>query len=278
MAHPPWLYPLPRWFREDHGDEVVELYRARLARAPGRWGRLRVRVKTGADVVATAWALRRSGRTRLERGRGRRGGGTTMDALLQDLRQTVRHLLRAPGYTLGALGLLALGIGANATVFSVVDVLLFRPMPWGDAERVVYVYQDSDDGEPSSTSFPAYLDMATSEVFESVAATVPWSARWETDDGPVDASVEYTTASFAEVAGRAPSRGRWFGPEHDQVGNGFAAIVSWPTWVSRFGADPDVVGRTIRLNGQPVPIIGIGPRELSGGFPPFVTDFWLSIS
>lgn len=201
-----------------------------------------------------------------------------MDSIIQDLRQTVRHLVRAPGFTLGAVALLAVGIGANTTVFTVVDALLFRPPPWGDADRVVHVYQDSDEGEPNSTSFPAYRDMTESDVFASVAATAPWSVTWERTDGRVEVDVEFATAGLLEVLGLSPDRGRWFDPEHDRVGNAFVAVVSWPTWVSRFGADPDVVGSTVRLNGQPVTILGVGPRTLPSSFPPFVTDFWLSIS
>ncbi len=83
------------------------------------------------------------------------GGGHRMETLLQDLRYAARHLLRSPVFTLGAVALLAIGIGANTTVFTVVDALLFRPPPWSHPERVVHVYQDSDDGEPSSSSYPA---------------------------------------------------------------------------------------------------------------------------
>ena len=201
-----------------------------------------------------------------------------MHAVLQDLRHTLRSLLRAPGFAVGAVVLLGLGIGANMTVFSIVDAILFRPPPWGDASRVVHVYQDSDDGEPSSTSFPAYRDMTGVEVFSAVSATTPANATWESNDGPVPVDIEFSTASTMEVMGLSPSRGRWFGPEHDQVGGGYAAVVSWPTWTTRFGSDPEVVGRTIRLNGQPVTVIGVGPRGLPSSFPPFVTDFWLSIS
>ena len=201
-----------------------------------------------------------------------------MDGLKQDLRQTLLRLARAPLFTVGAVALLAVGIGANTTVFALVDALLFRPVPWEDAERVVYVYQDSDDGEPSSTAFPAYRDMAESDAFAYVGASSPESATLEADQGPVAVDIEYVTASYLDVLGLVPARGRWFGPEHDRVGSEFAAVVSWPTWVSRFGADPDLVGRSVRLNGQPVTVIGVGPRDLPGSFPPFVSDFWLSIS
>ena len=280
------LRAFPSWFLEEHEAGMVELFQTRLRRASTVRQRLRVWARSVVDVLRSAWSVRRwrsgglpdpTGRERADDfARGRRG--SRVETLLQDVRQTIRTLLRAPGFTVGAVALLAVGIGANSTVFSLVDSLLFRPLPWGNPEEVVYVYQDSDDGEPSSSSFPAYRDMTESDVFAHVGATSPSSATLEGSDGPVDVSTEFTTASFMDVLGLSPARGRWFSPQHDQVGSELTAVVSYPTWVSRFGSDPGMVGSTVRLNGQPVTVIGVGPQNLTGSFPPFVTDFWLSIS
>ena len=103
----------------------------------------------------------------------------TLGTLSLDIRYAVRRLLRSPAFTLGAVALLAVGIGANITAFTVVDALLFRPPPWNHPEEVVHVYQDSDDGEPSSSSYPATRDMAASDVFAAVTAMTPASAAWE---------------------------------------------------------------------------------------------------
>jgi len=201
-----------------------------------------------------------------------------METLLQDLRYAARHLLRSPVFTVGAVALLAIGIGANTTVFTVVDALLFRPPPWSHPERVVHVYQDSDDGEPSSSSYPATRDMARSDVFASVAATTPSSATWEGPEGLQQVSTEYTTSTYMDVLGLSVQRGHWFGPEDDAVGGAPVAVVSAAAWHGLMGGDLDAVGRTIRLNGQPVTIIGVGPERLTGTLTPLVTDFWLSIS
>jgi predicted permease len=202
-----------------------------------------------------------------------------MDTLLQDTRYAVRRLLRSPVFTLGAVALLAVGIGANTAVFTVVDALILRPPPWAEPERVVHVYQDSDDGEPSSNSFPATRDMATyTDVFADVAATTPSSAAWEGPDGAEPVATEYTTSSYMRVLGLEVQRGRWFGPEDDVVGGPPVAVVSAAAWRARLGGDPDVVGRTIRLNGQPVTIVGVGPERLTSTVTPLLTDFWLSIS
>lgn len=201
-----------------------------------------------------------------------------METLSQDLRYAARRLVRSPVFTLGAVALLAVGIGANATVFSLVDALLFRPPPWERPEEVVHVYQDSDEGEPATSSYPATRDMAASAVFADVAAFTPSSASWEGPDRPVDLATEYVTASYLRTLGLSVQRGRWFDPEHDAPGGEAVAVLSAHAWRSRFGGDPGVIGRSIRLNGHPVTIIGVGPERLTGSYTPLATDLWLSIS
>ncbi len=258
----------PRWFREAYGDEMAALFGARLSRSRGVVDRVHLWWRTLKDAGSTALALH-----------GREDeGGLRMETLRQDVRYATRHLTRSPVFTIGAVALLAVGIGANTTVFTVVDSLVLRPPPWSHPEEVVHVYQDSDDGEPSSSSYPATRDMARSEVFTAVAATTSSSATWEGPDGPEPVATEYTTSTYLEALGLAVQRGRWFGPEDDAVGTAPVAVVSAPAWRARFGGDPGVVGRAVRLNGMPVTIIGVGPEELTGTYTPIVTDFWLSIS
>lgn len=265
----------PRDFREEHATGMMELFRDRMERARGPWARLRLWAWVAGDTLTNAWALRRRGHTRRREREGR-----TMESLLQDIRYAVRGLVRAPGFTLTAVALLAVGLGANVAVFAVVDSLLFRPLPWDDPERVVMVYQDSDDGDPSSSSFPAYRDMADSDVFAAVSAYSPafYPPVWTGPDGPVELDAEYATASYLEVVGLRPLRGRWFGPEHDVPGGPPAAVVSERMWRTMLGSDPGIVGRTLQLNGQPVTVVGVGPEVLTGSYPPLVTDVWLSIS
>jgi len=260
----------PKWFRQAYGEEMTLLFTTRLERAGGRWTRAILWWRALEDTVRNATVLHRD---------DSEGGGLRMGSLTQDMRYAVRRLVRAPVFTLGAVALLAVGIGATTAVFSLVDALILRPPPWHEPERVVHVYQDSDDGQPSSNSFPATRDMAEyGEMFEGVAATAPWTVTWDGPAGLTPVDVEFTTSGYMHVLGLDVQRGRWFEPEHDVVGGPFAAVVSAAAWRSRLGGDPDVVGRTVQLNGFPVTIIGVGPERLTGTVNPLLTDFWLSIS
>ncbi|HEX7117182.1 MAG TPA: ABC transporter permease [Longimicrobiales bacterium] len=271
------LYPAP--FRAAYGEEMVAFIAGRLERARVRGGRiaaLRAGLRAAADIVRTAVAERFEVRSSIQ---SKRKGDGPMSSMISDLRHAVRRLRATPLFTLSATAILAVGIGLNATVFSLVDTILLQPPPYEDPERIVHIYQDSDYGSPSSTSFPAYREMAAIEgVFSGVAATSSDGAVWETEAGPRNVSVEYATASYFPVLGLRPQRGRWFGPEHDRVGSAMVAVVSHRAWRTLLGGDPGVVGRTIRLNNQLVTIIGIGPADFNGEAGAVVTDFWLSIS
>ncbi len=276
------LYPAS--FRQRYGREVVELYRWRVKRGRvegGALGGAVAWVRASSDLVAGGWRERWSTADLVfaDAPRRRRAGEGTISTIRHDLRDAIRRLMRTPFFTLSATLIVALGIGANAAVFTVVDAVLLRPPPYEDPSRVVHVYQDSDDGEPTSTSYPAALDMATyTDVFSGVAAASYATVTWEAVDGPRRALIEFVNASYFPVFGVNPSRGRWFEPGYDEVGSGNYAVVSHHAWRTKFGSDPAVVGRTIRMNGQPVTVIGVGPEGFNGAGGAFVTDFWLSIS
>src|SRR5690554_3669100 len=123
-----------------------------------------------------------------------------MSSLLQDVRYAARRLRNTPLFTLSAFVILAAGIGLNAAVFSLVDATLFRPTPIADSDRVVHIYQHSDEGFPAASSFPAYRDMAQrTDVFADVAAINLADATWYADEGAHELAVEYATASYFRV-------------------------------------------------------------------------------
>jgi hypothetical protein len=137
----------PAWFREAHGAEMEELFSARRSRVESLGGWIRLWTRTASDALHTWRALRRRPIDPLAR---RTSAGGAM-SLWHDVRYGIRQLARTPIFTAGAFALLAVGIGANVAVFTVVDRLLIRTLPYDRPEEVVYLYQDSDDGQPSAT-------------------------------------------------------------------------------------------------------------------------------
>lgn len=264
----------PRRLRREYGEEIGDFIVGRVRGARGPWAVLGVFWVALRDLAVTWRAeMRRSSiGTRPQRTEAK------LESIAQDLRYAFRRLVRTPAFSLGALAIMAVAIGANAAVFAVVDRMLFRPPPFGEPDQVVRIYQDSDDGQPSSNTFPAYRDMSELTVFQSVGATSPASATLEGDGGQVPVRIEFTTSSFLAAIGREPMRGRWFEPAMDLVGAGNYAVVSHNTWMAKYGGDASIVGRTIRLNRQPVTVIGVGPEGFNGAGGFTVTDFWLSIS
>ena len=269
----------PRAFRERYEPELWELFRyrrdARIAErgrlGPGFW------LFVLRDWAATGWAERRG---TLRRG-GWGGNGTGGDGMMgwiDDIGYATRRLLRAPGFALTALFILVLGIGVNTTAFGFVNALLFQAPPFEDPERVVLVLQDSDGGQPNSTSYPAYLDITRYEVFSAASAYYTDQVFLEQDRDLIPVLAEYATASYVEVTGLSPARGRWFGVDQDDPAGPPAAVISHKMWSERLAGDPSVVGSTIRLAGRAIPVIGVGPEEFNGGFGPAPVDLWLSIS
>ena len=205
--------------------------------------------------------------------------GVSMDLLIQDVRYGLRRLAASPLFTVMAILIIGLGIAANTAVFSVVNAFLFRPLPFVDADRLVHVYQHSDEGEAQSNSFPAYRAIASrTDVFSGAAAIYFTTVNAETDLGVRPSLVEFATSSYFPVLGLRPARGRWIAPEEDAPGAGAVAVVSHRAWRSRFGSDPGIVGRALRLGGSPVTIVGVGPESYNGFASAVAVDFWLSLS
>jgi len=202
-----------------------------------------------------------------------------MDSLARDVRYAVRQLIKSPAFTSTAVLIVALGIGANTAAFSVVNAMLLRPQPFERPDELVDIYQDSDDGEPNSTSFPAYRDMAAhDDLFTGVAATFSSSASLQRNEGLAQALVEFSTSNYLEVLGLRPSLGRWFEAIEDQPGGEPVAVLTHRAWQAKFGADPGILGQTVRLNGAPITVVGIGPEGFNGYLPLNAIDMWVSLS
>ena len=185
-----------------------------------------------------------------------------MDALLQDLRYGLRMLTTRPGFTAVALVALALGIGANTAMFSVVDAVLLRPLPYRDAGRLVMIWHEyAQMNLPKATlSVPSYLEYRDHvQGFESVAAAANWSANLTGAGDPEQVQGARVTGNFLTTIGVAPMLGRDFLKEEDAPGGEHVVILSHGLWQRRFGGDRGVLGRTLELNGESHTVIGVMP-------------------
>lgn len=204
-----------------------------------------------------------------------------IDSLARDVKQAVRHLSHDWHFSSAAILILALGIGANTGIFSVVNALLFRSHAFPDPHRIVNLYQNvGERAQPGPVSFPAYRDIVTSsDAYSAVTAVLAEDVKYQARDGLRTALVEHATSSYLDVVGYRLPAGRWFTAAEDRAGTPPAAVIGYQTWQRRFASDFGIIGQTIRFNGLPVTIVGIGPRELtSTTHPTLVTDFWLSMS
>ncbi|HVG31968.1 MAG TPA: ABC transporter permease [Pyrinomonadaceae bacterium] len=198
-----------------------------------------------------------------------------MRTLLQDLRYGVRMLLKRPSFTFIAVLTLALGIGANTAIFSVINGVLLRPLPFSEADRLVRVYEKrlKLGRVRNSVSAPDFIDWRSqNRVFEDIAAYAPWSTNLTGGDEPQRLSGTVTSASLFSVLGVQPQLGRTFLAEEDQPNGNRVVILSHALWQRRFGADPGIVGKPIVLNGANFTVVGVMPAGFE--FPSKETELW----
>jgi putative ABC transport system permease protein len=185
-----------------------------------------------------------------------------MNTLLQNLRYGARMLMKQPGFTLIAVITLALGVGANTAIFSVVNAVVLRPLPYRDPDRLVHVYRMQPPVERSPVSVPAYLDFAAQQqVFESFAAHHSETFNLTDVDQAERVIGRRVTANFFELFGVSPARGRLFLPADDNADSARVAVISDGLWRRRFGGDDQVIGQTIKLNGEAYTVVGVAPPQ-----------------
>jgi predicted permease len=209
-------------------------------------------------------------------------GTAALDALARDTRYGARRLMRDWRFTLAAVLILGLAIGANTAIFSVANAVLFRAQAFADPDRLVNIYQNDPAGRPLVvTSYDTYGRISEdTDIFAlTLASTIPMPVRY-LDDGAVrDAIVEYATATYLDVLGLRPSLGRWFDESEERPGAPLVAVIGHQAWTRTFHADPSVLGRVIRIEGRPITIVGIGPAAHRGIVDVGVaTDFWLPVT
>ncbi|MGH9747198.1 MAG: ABC transporter permease [Candidatus Acidiferrales bacterium] len=198
-----------------------------------------------------------------------------LHALAQDLRYGIRMLARNPGFALVAILTLALGIGANAAVFSVINTVLLRPLPLPDSRQLAVVFRKNVHAERSwAVAYPDLQDwQRQSQVFEAISAFAPGSVNLTGREEPTRVRGGFVSANFFRVVGVQPSLGRGFQPGEDESGAARVIVINYSLWQGLLGGDPQVLGKPLTLNGQVFTIVGVMPQSFR--FPIDYVDTWI---
>jgi predicted permease len=187
--------------------------------------------------------------------------------MLQEIRHAFRMIARSPGFTSIAVLSLALGIGANAAIFSLADALLFRPLPVAHPGSVMALNLDTPGGDLGNFSYPDYRDLRSSaKSFDGIAAfqLATFSLARSKDEVPQMRAGLEVSDNFFSVLGVQPALGRSFLPQESARGGSPAVVLSYGFWQDQFNGDKEVLGRTIRISGTDFTIVGVAPRAFTG--------------
>ena len=280
------LQALPRQVRREFGDDMLRMFAAQLseARAAGTgvarlwcfavsdliWSGIIERVSVGPTRSTRDWERERTGQNE-----NLRLPEKIMRALLQDVRYAWRLIVGQPGVSCVALLTMALGIGANTALFSAVDAILLRPLPYGEPDQLVVVWEKrAAEGVMNNSVAPAdYLDWARmNTVFDATAAMMAITADLTGAGEPVRLSAAAVSPAFFDVLRVRPALGRSFRSEEARAGQHRVVVIGYGLWQGRFGADPSVVGRKVRLNGVPHDVVGVLPQTFE--FPDSTIELW----
>jgi putative ABC transport system permease protein len=199
--------------------------------------------------------------------------------VLQDVRYGVRMLFKHPGVTFVMVLTLALGIGASTAIFSVVDGVLLRPLPFGSPERIVGLRETLPDEGSIPTAYRTYAEWRDRNTsFESIAGIVGWEPNLEGGDEPVRVAAVRVSSAYFAVMGMRPALGRTLLPEDDRPGGARVAVISDELWRQRFGGERNVVGQTMLLDGAAFTVVGVMPpaaADASVGWSNVWAPLWL---
>ena len=280
------MYPGP--IRQSHGRDMEECFKDLLAHERLRGGSTGVTVVSLRTMLEIPRSALRAHWERLNGWFGKRppklnkGQGPQLESWARDVRFAIRSLRKTPGFTVTAVSIIALGIGANSAIFSIVNAVLFKQQPYQNPSELVEIYTTSSDGKiPVTTSYADYLDLRdASGVFADVAAHHLGAVSQSLDGSPEMLVVEWVTANFFTTLGLQPAIGRGFDPITESEIGAIepVAVLSHSTWQGRFGADPAVVGSVIKLNSRSVTVVGVGPEGFKGATLGLSVDYWLPVA
>jgi putative ABC transport system permease protein len=186
-----------------------------------------------------------------------------MHNLLQDLRYAIRTMLKRPGFTSVAIITLALGIGASTAIFSVVNAALLRELPYKSPDRLYHIWESRPQMEfpQREFSYPDYQDYQQNQVFEGIAAYTGGGGIMSGRGEPERVFAPAASANFFSVLGVQPFLGRTFQPGEDKPGAPLVAVLTYDMWQRRFGADQNIIGQSITINGDPYTVVGVLPAN-----------------
>jgi predicted permease len=206
-------------------------------------------------------------------------GGSTIDALIQDVRYGLRLIRKAPGFTFVAIASLAVGIGASTVIFSFANGVLFRPLPAASPEELVQLFTSNSSGRRhGGSSYADYEDFRKLPVFDGLLAWTRAGATLSGHERPDLVQGHLVSGNYFDVLGLRAYRGRFFQPEESRAGSEPVVVLSHDGWRRHFGADDAIVGRAIELNGRPFTVIGVAPPKFTGVHFEFPADFFAPVT
>jgi predicted permease len=203
-----------------------------------------------------------------------------METLLQDLRYGFRMLVKNPGFTAVAVVTLALGIGANTALFSVINGVLLSPLPFPEPDQLVTLHENKPNFEGGSLSYPNFLDwQKDNHTFSAMAVGRVYAFSLTGAGEAEQVGAELVSADYFPVLAVKPVMGRTFAPEEDQIGAGPVALISAGLWQRKFSSAPDILGKSITLDARPYTIVGVIPANFHLQIPGFrETDVYVPIT
>ena len=197
-----------------------------------------------------------------------------MDGLLQDVRYAVRQLRKSPGFACTAIVILALGIGSTTAIFSAINPILFEPLPYPQARRIVMIWYAAADGSRIPETFHTYRELAErSRSLEAIAVTKPWQPVLTGADHPERFDGQRVSANYFHALGVPPALGRDFQPSDDVYNGPKVVILGNELWQRIFAGDPSIIGRQVRLDDDNYTVIGVMPRTFDNVLAPSA-DVW----
>ena len=267
---------------EFHGDVVKRLGVRRARRWYWNMAMASLGARWRSSVIIRRVRSERSGVDSDDRNGSINGmkttGGLHMDRLAQDVRYAVRSLLRNPGFTVVALLILTLGIGANTAMFTVVNSVLIRPLPFPESERLVRVWAARSEGGHGTLSVPDFEDWverSTTMSSMGLYSLLPSDLILQNEGPAEEVETAHVSAGFFETLGVPARLGRTLRAD-EEYGQNRVVVLSHNSWVRRFGADPAIVGRTLMLKNEGYEVLGVMPEGF--GFPTPDVEMWTFLS